>query len=223
MRPVLQKSVEAFQQVDFSGLSRLEAINLVLGRSVEDTKWIDWRDQAEQLIFVPSGHIGPYTAAQFDSRAIYVFFGARLPEGTAVVVPELSRAEILVRLSALADDTRLSILKLVAEEGELRSGDIITLLNLSQSAASRHLQQLSATGLLRERRCQGAKCYQLNAQRIEDTLRAVATYLGVHIPPGAHLIDNYLQSGLAPQAMLTANSGNTFAWRGRMGGHHELV
>ena len=42
-------------------------------------------------------------------------------------------------------------------------------LDLSQSAASRHLKQLSATGYLLERRFSGAKCYKLNPQRIRDT------------------------------------------------------
>jgi DNA-binding transcriptional ArsR family regulator len=109
--------------------------------------------------------------------AIRIVFGARLPEGADLHAPDLSRAEILVRLSALADDNRLSILKLVADEGELRSQDIINRLDLSQSAASRHLTQLSATGYLIERRCNGAKCYNINTDRLENTLRAVSTFL----------------------------------------------
>jgi DNA-binding transcriptional ArsR family regulator len=53
----------------------------------------------------------------------------------------------------------------------------MTKLDLSQSAASRHLKQLSATGFLAERRCTGAKCYDLNPQRIEDTLTAISLFL----------------------------------------------
>jgi DNA-binding IclR family transcriptional regulator len=68
-------------------------------------------------------------------------------------------------------------LKLVAEEGEQRSQDIMIRLELSQSAASRHLQQLTATGYLTERRCDGAKCYRLNPERIESTLRAISAFL----------------------------------------------
>jgi DNA-binding transcriptional ArsR family regulator len=50
-------------------------------------------------------------------------------------------------------------------------------LDLSQSASSRHLKQLSATGFLSERRCNGAKCYKLNAERLDDTLQAVSVFL----------------------------------------------
>ena len=55
---------------------------------------------------------------------------------------------------------------------------MINLLDLSQSAASRHLKQLSATGYLIERRREGAKCYSLNPDRIEATLQALANFLG---------------------------------------------
>jgi DNA-binding transcriptional ArsR family regulator len=126
---------------------------------------------------VPSGHVGPYLGKFMVGDAFAIVFGARLPEGIQYDAPDLSRAEILVRLSALADDTRLRILKFLAEDGEQRSQDIMRHLDLSQSAASRHLKQLSATGHLTERRCEGAKCYSLNSERIEDTLNATKVFL----------------------------------------------
>jgi hypothetical protein len=120
------------------------------------------------------------------------------------------------------------MLKLVAEEGELRSQDIINTLNLSQSAASRHLQQLSATGFLTERRCQGAKCYQINPQRIEDTLSAVGAYLVTAnlpgaLPAGNDLVEDYSRPGLGTQAGFNVSPGSLRPRRGRLGGHHELV
>jgi DNA-binding transcriptional ArsR family regulator len=132
----------------------------------------------KQVIFVPSAHIGPYLGKHWaGGDTLWVFFGARLPEGVPFHAPDLSRAEIVVRLSALADDNRLRILKLISEKGELSSQEIMASLGFSQSAASRHLKQLSATGYLSERRCNGAKCYQLNPERIENTLRAVSSFL----------------------------------------------
>ena len=58
--------------------------------------------------------------------------------------------------------------------------DIMLQLELSQSAASRHLTQLTATGYLEERRCEGAKCYTLSPERVENTLRAVAAFLEIN-------------------------------------------
>jgi DNA-binding transcriptional ArsR family regulator len=228
VRPMLQQSVAAFQQVDFSQIDRQQALQLVTGRAEVEEKWVQWMEEAERVVCIPSAHAGPYLGSLFGGGTLTIVFGARIPEGAAVDAPELSRAEILVRLSALADDTRLTILKLVAEEGELRSQDIINMLNLSQSAASRHLQQLSATGFLTERRCQGAKCYQINPQRIENTLLAVGAYLAIASSPdarpaGNYWIEDYAMVGLGSQAAAIATPGNMRLRRGRLGGHHELV
>lgn len=174
--PMLQASVDAFQQLDLGGKSKLEAAKLVLGREPEE-KWISALEKAERVIFVPSAHVGPYLSKLWSDGTLWLMFGARIPEGVQVDAPDLSRAEILVRLNALADDTRLRILRLISQKGEQRSQDIMTQLELSQSAVSRHLKQLSATGYLDERRCEGAKCYVLNHKRIEDTLGAISVFL----------------------------------------------
>jgi len=178
--PMLQASADAFQQLDFNGLSKFEAAQLVIGREFGEEEEKHWKlvfEQTERLIFVPSAHLGPYLGKFRASGTMWVLFGARIPAGAQVHAPDLSRADILVRINALADDTRLRILKLVSEEGELRSHDIMTRAEISQSAASRHLKQLSATGYLSERRRAGAKCYTLNPGRVEDTLRAISLFL----------------------------------------------
>jgi DNA-binding transcriptional ArsR family regulator len=178
--PMLQASVDAFRQLDIGKLSKLEAAQLVTGRDLEEEERQKWEvalGDIERLILVPCTHLGPYLNPFRSGDTLWVLFGARVPAGVQVHAPDLSRAEILVRLNALADDTRLRILQLIAEEGELRSQEIMTRLDLSQSAASRHLKQLSATGYLQERRCEGAKCYTLNQKRVEDTLRALSAFL----------------------------------------------
>jgi DNA-binding transcriptional ArsR family regulator len=176
--PMLQESAAAFRQVDLSGLTNLEAIHKLSGR--DPSGWCDESiELAERIVFIPSAHVGPYFGRYKANGTLWFLFGARLPEGVQGISPDLSRAEILVRLSALADDTRLRILKLIAENQELSSKDVMARLDLSQSAASRHLTQLTATGYLEERRCEGAKCYTLNPERVKNTLQAVAAYLGM--------------------------------------------
>lgn len=177
VRPMLQSAVDAFAEVDLSGMSRLEAANFVTGRDLEELKWNDILQRAEEVIFVPSAHVGPYLGRFWHEGTLRIIFGARLPAGAQVTAPDLSRADIVVRLNALADDTRLRILKLVADEGEMRTQEIMDRLDLSQSATSRHLKQLSAASYLSERRCAGAKCYRLNEARVEDTLQAVGAFL----------------------------------------------
>jgi len=177
VEPMLLDAVMAFNQVEYDKMTLVEAAEFISGQPMSNNHLLKSINQADHLIFVPSAHVGPYLGKFKYGDDLGIVFGARLPEGIPYYAPDLSRAEILVRLSALADDTRLSILRLIAEEGEKRSQKIKQDLNLSQSAASRHLTQLSATGYLIERRCEGAKCYSLNMDRIEDTLRAVSAYL----------------------------------------------
>jgi DNA-binding transcriptional ArsR family regulator len=107
----------------------------------------------------------------------YIYFGAHLPEGTETRIPELDRAEIVAKLSALADETRLHILQMIGEKGQMRSQEIMEATGLSQPSVSRYLSQLTATGYLQERRENGAKVYILNTDRLEKTLKAVNAFL----------------------------------------------
>ena len=176
-RPMLEESAKAFNQTDFSEMTRLEMVQFVTGKEYNETKWGTELEGARELIFIPNAHIGPYIRATKIEDNFYIYFGARLPEGSDVHVPELDRAEIVSRLSALADDTRLHILQMIAEQGEMRSQEIMEAINLSQPSVSRYLTQLTATGYLQERRESGAKVYILNKDRIEKTLKAINAFL----------------------------------------------
>jgi DNA-binding transcriptional ArsR family regulator len=177
VRPMLSQAVRAFDRLDYSGMDRLEAARLITGQQIQDPSWIDVLQAAQQVIFIPNAHVGPYLGRIISGQTLGVIFGARLPEGAEQDIPELSRADILVRLGTLADDTRLRILRYVAESGEVRAQDIILSMEISQPAASRHLTQLTATGFLLEQRVNGSKSYKLNPQRIQDTMQAVSNFL----------------------------------------------
>lgn len=177
VRPMLEESARAFNQIDFNRMTRLEIIEYVTGKEINGTKWGDELVQAKELIFIPNAHFGPYIRATKIQNNFYIYFGAHLPEGSDIRVPELDRAEIVSRISALADDTRLQILQMIAERGEMRSQEIMEITNLSQPSVSRYLSQLTAAGYLQERRESGAKVYILNKDRIEKTLRAVSAFL----------------------------------------------
>lgn len=182
VRPMLEESARAFNQVDYGDMTRMEIIEFVTGKDVSseakwESKWGKEILKTDELIFVPNAHIGPYMRADKIQDVFYIYFGAHLPEGSDVHVPELDRADIVSRISALADDTRLQILQMIAENGEMRSQEIMEMVNLSQPSVSRYLSQLTAAGFLQERRAGGAKVYILNKDRIEKTLKAVGTFL----------------------------------------------
>ncbi|HJZ46280.1 MAG TPA: metalloregulator ArsR/SmtB family transcription factor [Roseiflexaceae bacterium] len=174
--PLMQESVSAFQHIDFRRMSGFEAMRLVTGQEPHE-KWQNWIANSRQIIFVPSAHIGPYLRSFKEDKLLWVLFGARLPEGAASAASALSRSDLLIRLGALTDDTRLRILSLLSQHDELCAQDIMVELDLNQSAASRHLRQLSAAGYITERRRDVAKCYSLNRGRIDDTFRALDQFL----------------------------------------------
>lgn len=180
VKPQLQESVQSFQQLNFSGLTAVEAIKIITGRDVSE-KWGKTLNSARRIICVPSAHVGPYLWKFHYNGIMWVIFGARLPEGLRPSSSALTRSELLVRLSALSDDTRLAILALLSQYEELRAQDIIERLNLSQSAASRHLRHLSATAYITERWHDGAKCYSLNRDRIDATTQALQQFLSAAI------------------------------------------
>lgn len=182
VRPMLEESARAFNQIDYSDMTPVQMIEFVTGKDISseakwETKWGDELKSTRNLRFIPNAHIGPYMRADKVQDAFYIYFGAHLPEGSDVRVPELDRAEIVSRISALADDTRLQILQLIAENGEMRSQEIMEVVNLSQPSVSRYLSQLTAAGFLQERRANGAKAYILNKDRIEKTLKAISAFL----------------------------------------------
>lgn len=177
VEPMLMETVRAFEKSDLAKMSRLEAASFITGQDVEKLSWAQALEKPERIIFVPNPHVGPFVTKILRGDAVDIIFGARQPEGTAVRIPELDRADIAARMSAISDDTRLRILQLIGERGELRSSDVMEEIELSQPSISRYLTQLSATGYLQERRVNGAKAYALNRERIEKTLKAVHTFL----------------------------------------------
>lgn len=66
-------------------------------------------------------------------------------------------------LKALADETRLHLVLLVAQHQELCVCDFVTQLNLSQPKISRHLALLRSAGILSDRRAGQWVYYRLDA------------------------------------------------------------
>jgi len=169
--PLIEESALAFQNVDFSLMTAHEAVRYITGQTDDKMDWLI--EKSKRLIFVPTTHSGPYSYPFLSEDTGWILFNARLPDGLPRSASVLSRSELLVRLTALADETRLSILAITNEREQICSQEFIDILQISQSSVSRHLRQLSASGFLRERRTEAGKCFTLNPERLKDTLRAL--------------------------------------------------
>lgn len=176
--PMLDESVTAFRSLDMSGLTAIEALTRVSLREVPPPTHSGWLDEVEHIIFIPSVHTGPYLLhlGGLDETTARVVYGARVPEGAAVRSSTLTRSELLMRLNALANDVRLRVLELVGQEDELNTAEIIECLDLSQSAASRHLEHLTATGYLTVRDEKRVKYYRLSPEQIDHTFEALKAF-----------------------------------------------
>jgi ArsR family transcriptional regulator, arsenate/arsenite/antimonite-responsive transcriptional repressor len=73
---------------------------------------------------------------------------------------------------ALGDETRLRIVHLLAQGGELCVCDIESILDVSQSKVSRHLSYLKQAGIVQDRR-HGTWAYYRIAAEISPVLRVV--------------------------------------------------
>jgi DNA-binding HxlR family transcriptional regulator len=129
---------------------------------------------AQEIILVPSWHTGRNVTLWEDEASIRLFFSEPPNYDVAQRATPVGRPELRARLSALADETRLHILELLAQQDELPAQEIIAQLGLSQSNVSRHLKQLVSAGFLYERRGEGAnKTYRLSSFYFERTARAL--------------------------------------------------
>jgi hypothetical protein len=126
-------------------------------------------DGVRQVIFVLSPHIRLHAARFGSDTTIWVFVLGHFNALPLRAAP-IKRGELLRPLTALADDTRLHILELLAHHEDLPTQEIIAQLDQSQPNVSRHLKQLIAAGFVAELRGDGAhKRYQLNPKQVEST------------------------------------------------------
>ncbi|MBU1049149.1 metalloregulator ArsR/SmtB family transcription factor [Candidatus Bipolaricaulota bacterium] len=126
------------------------------GRSIDPAA--DWAIPHERILLVPLPFMGPYVvlmnATAPEPMAIFGFDAQRAVDlrTTSLATPDLTK------LKALADETRLEILRFVSRS-ERFGGEIVTHLGISQPGVSKHLRLLAASGLLNVRQEGTSKYY----------------------------------------------------------------
>ncbi len=182
VRGAIETSVRAFRSIDIPGETLEEQVTFVTERDSIPEPWLATLRAAREVVFIPSVHIGPFMILlDFDGTTAYIAGHARIPEGSEIPAAEFNRSELLIRLDALSDETRLRMLELAATRGTVTTQDAMDALELSQSSASRHLTQLTATGLLSVDASERTKKYQLNAKRIVEVCEGIQNLLGTTV------------------------------------------
>jgi len=174
-QPTLAREVRALK-AHVGTMGALDAARTALQGDVPETIRAQF-DGLERLVIVPSPHAGPLTMRFGSTTTLWLFVQPHAGKRSASR-PSAKRAELVGPLTALADDTRLQILELLAQEGPLLAQEILARFDLSQPSLSRHLKQLTGSGYVMERRGAGAnKRYEYNPATLEWTFRSVTHVL----------------------------------------------
>lgn len=76
--PFLEQCVAAYQQLDFSNLDILQAVNKLTGRDIREAKDKGF-EYATEVVFIPNMHVGPYLGRSGNRELLRVTFLAQLP------------------------------------------------------------------------------------------------------------------------------------------------
>lgn len=180
--PVIETSVRAFESIQIPESSVVEQLKFIVERDSIPESWMSTLETAREIVFIPSVHIGPFMILlHYDGTTAYIVGRARTPEGSGVHTPDLDRSDLLIRLEALSDGTRLRVLEMASERGSITTQDVMDALELSQSSASRHLTQLTATGLLSADASERTKKYSVNSGRVDQVFDGLKSLLGTPV------------------------------------------
>jgi DNA-binding transcriptional ArsR family regulator len=125
----------------------------------------------ETLVLAPSAYVWPHVRVSCDDPWP---FGLVFPARSIMreARPRIPPAQLVGVLRALADDTRLRALRLIAERPR-STQELAPLVGITEAALSKHLRALADAGLL-ERRREG---YYVLYRLVEDQLDALAPSL----------------------------------------------
>ena len=138
---------------------------------------MDWITDVTDLILAPSFWGAPFVFYnRLDDHKGIILFGAR-PEGKTLVPGELVPEELLNALKALADPTRLRILRYL-QEGPSTTSELAKILRLRPPTVIHHLRNLRLAGLIfvtvspkSERR------YAVRLEGLDNTTKLLKEYL----------------------------------------------
>ena len=98
------------------------------------------------------------------------------PEMAREAKPRIPPAELVEALRALADDTRLRVLRLIAERPRTTQ-EIAPLVGLSPAGLSKTLRRLAAAGLVTTHREGYYVVYSLASDRVDALSEALSAFL----------------------------------------------
>lgn len=175
--PLMERSVEHHRRQNY-GIDLISVFTSVTGRRFPEG--YDEHLDAEQIVFIPSCHIGPYVTFKIVKEprmTLMVHYNCR-PTGTPEIDQVPTIQDLFPPIKALADETRLQILSMLSGR-ELYAQEIVDQLDISQSAVSRHLKLMVTGGLLTVRKEDSMKYLSINQETLTMLADRLKSFRGV--------------------------------------------
>jgi DNA-binding transcriptional ArsR family regulator len=127
------------------------------------------------LVLVPSLYVWPHVRANCDPPwpLGLVYPAPAVREERRIDIPS---GELLRVLRALADDTRLRLLRVVAERPR-STQELAPLLHISEATCSKHLRLLAEAGILQAKRDGYYVLYSLDRTRLSSLMPSITAFL----------------------------------------------
>ncbi|GGF64415.1 transcriptional regulator [Paenibacillus albidus] len=123
-------------------------------------------EQLQQIYVFPSSFIYPHLLISWSGDILHLPLAVDIP---GLAYNEGPPADLLRQFKALSDDTRLRILKLLWTAPHCTK-QIAPVLGISEAAVSKHLKQLSESGLARSERRGNYLFYSGNKEALESLI-----------------------------------------------------
>ncbi len=129
----------------------------------------------ETLVLAPSAYVWPHVRVSCDEPWP---FGLVFPARSIMreARPRIPPAQLVGVLRALADDTRLRALRLIAERPR-STQELAPLVGITEAALSKHLRALADAGLVERRREGYYVLYRLVEERLDAVAPSLAGFL----------------------------------------------
>ena len=131
----------------------------------------------DRLVLAPSTYVWPHVRVNCDAPWP---LGLVFPASSIVreARPRIPPAQLVGVLRALADDTRLRVLRLIAERPR-STQELAPLVGVSEAGLSKQLRVLAEAGLLERRREGYYVLYRLVPEQVAAVAPSLAGFLGV--------------------------------------------
>lgn len=177
IKPALQRSLE--QSKERAGVTQLPELIETLSQGVQ----LSVDPEVTEVIFVPSYWITPLILySSINTEQMIFLYGAR-PADASLVPGEVVPDALLRALKALAEPTRLKIIRYLSQE-PLSPAQLSRKLRLRPPTVIHHLEVLRLAGLVRlNLEVAGERKYAARSEGLEDTFSNIKEFLQADLTP----------------------------------------